>query len=92
MSACGEIKTCDIPEMKYTADDKDEMGMPSPRGELWLRGPHVFMGYYNQPDLTSETITEDGWLKTGDVVQIFPERNAFKIIDRKKNIFKLQQG
>lgn len=50
------------------------------------------MGYYKQPDLTEQAITQDGWLKTGDVVQVFPYVNAFKIIDRKKNIFKLQQG
>lgn len=50
------------------------------------------MGYYKQPDQTAETITSDGWLKTGDVVQILPHSKAFKIIDRKKNIFKLQQG
>ena len=50
------------------------------------------MGYYKQPDLTEQAITPDGWLKTGDVVQVFPYVNAFKIIDRKKNIFKLQQG
>ena len=58
--------------MKYTADDKDERGLVTPRGELCVRGPHVFMGYYKQPDLTAEAITSDGWLKTGDIVQVFP--------------------
>ena len=37
-------------------------------------------------------MTEDGWLKTGDVAAIMPGSNALKLIDRKKNIFKLQQG
>jgi long-chain acyl-CoA synthetase len=87
-----EVKTCDIPEMRYTSEDKDEHGHNSPRGELWVRGPHVFLGYYKQPDVTRETIMEDGWLRTGDVVQIMPFSHAFKIIDRRKNIFKLQQG
>ena len=77
--------------MKYTANNK-ENGLESPQGELWIRGPHVFLGYYKQPDLTEQAITSDGWLKTGDVIQIMPSSNAFKIIDRKKNIFKLQQG
>ena len=44
------------------------------------------------PDITKETINSEGWLQTGDVVQIMDEGRAFKIIDRKKNIFKLQQG
>ena len=52
----------------------------------------MFLGYYKQPDLTEQAITSDGWLKTGDIVQVFPEYNSFKIIDRRKNIFKLQQG
>lgn len=87
-----EVKTCDLPEMRYRSTDTDSNGHLSPRGELWVRGPHVFLGYYKQPDQTAEAITSDGWLKTGDVVQIMPHSNAFKIIDRKKNIFKLQQG
>ena len=44
------------------------------------------------PDVTKQTISPDGWLQTGDVVQIMNGGKALKIIDRKKNIFKLQQG
>jgi long-chain acyl-CoA synthetase len=50
------------------------------------------MGYYKLPEITKEAVTEEGWLKTGDIAQFFPENKSFKIIDRKKNIFKLQQG
>lgn len=81
----------DIPEMKYTSEDKNEKGEDTPRGELCIRGPQVFQGYYKLEDVTKETIDEQGWLHTGDICEITPSL-AFKIIDRKKNIFKLQQG
>jgi long-chain acyl-CoA synthetase len=56
----------------------------SREGEILLRGPHVFMGYYNQPEKTAETIV-DGWLHTGDVGTI--DADGFvKITDRMKDI------
>ena len=76
--------------MKYTAADKDSHGRHTPRGQICARGPQIFHGYYKRPELTNEAII-DGWLHTGDVGEITPNL-AFKIIDRKKNIFKLQQG
>lgn len=53
-------------------------------GELLVKGPSVFKGYYNNPDATAKTIV-DGWLHTGDVVEAHPD-GTFTIVDRKKDI------
>jgi long-chain acyl-CoA synthetase len=57
----------------------------SPEGEILLKGPHVFMGYLNQPEKTAETVDADGWLHTGDVGTVDGE-GFFRITDRMKDI------
>ena len=51
----------------------------------------MFKGYYKRDEANKETIEPDGWVKSGDVGEFTPSL-ALKINDRKKNIFKLQQG
>ena len=54
-------------------------------GELWVRGPNVMKGYYRDDEATAEAITEDGWLKTGDLARI-GEDGALHIVGRLKEL------
>ncbi|MFY9119367.1 MAG: long-chain fatty acid--CoA ligase, partial [Syntrophomonadaceae bacterium] len=54
-------------------------------GEMWFRGPQVTSGYYGKPEETAQAITEDGWLKSGDIVYM-DEDGYFFVVDRKKDM------
>lgn len=73
-----------VPDMEYDALSS------TPRGEICIRGRTLFSGYYKREDLTREVMI-DGWFHTGDIGEWQPD-GSMKIIDRKKNIFKLSQG
>ena len=57
----------------------------SKEGEIQLKGLHVFKGYWNKPEQTAETMTEDGWLKTGDMGSV-DNQGYFTITGRIKDI------
>lgn len=89
-----EVKIVSLEDLNYRVTDCDPIsGISTPRGEVLIRGPIVFNGYYKNPEETKEVFTEDGWFKTGDVGTILTDHgNAIKIIDRKKSFFKLSNG
>lgn len=69
-------------------DAESGADMPSgKRGELWIKGPQVMLGYLNNEKATAETITSDGWLKTGDIAIIDSDGYMF-IVDRLKELIK----
>jgi fatty-acyl-CoA synthase len=67
--------------------DTDGADVPSNEvGELWLRGPHISKGYWNQPQTTASTIDSEGWLHTGDLARR-DEDGFFYIAGRSKDMF-----
>ncbi|KOS19931.1 Long-chain-fatty-acid--CoA ligase 1 [Escovopsis weberi] len=80
-----DVKLVSIPELGYDADAK------VPQGEIWLRGLCVMREYFNNPEETAKAVTPDGWFKTGDIGE-FDEQGHLRIIDRLKNLVKMQGG
>jgi long-chain acyl-CoA synthetase len=61
-------------------------------GEVMYRSPGVFMSYYKNPESTASTKTEDGWVHTGDAGFFDDSNGHLKIIDRAKDVGKLNDG
>jgi acyl-CoA synthetase (AMP-forming)/AMP-acid ligase II len=72
-------------ELRIVDDDGNDLPTGS-AGELWVRGHMVMKGYLDAPEQTAETITPDGWLKTGDIA-VMDENGYIDITDRKKDMF-----
>ncbi|KAM7253428.1 hypothetical protein ACFE04_026046 [Oxalis oulophora] len=87
---CSFVKLIDWPEGGYLITDK-----PMPRGEIVIGGPNVTLGYFKNEEKTKEVYMVDGkgmrWFCTGDIGQ-FHFDGCLEIIDRKKDIVKLQHG
>jgi long-chain acyl-CoA synthetase len=66
-------------------DDPTRDVSPGEPGELLLRGPQVFGGYWERPDETAHVVLEDGWIRTGDVV-VMDDDGFFTIVDRIKEL------
>lgn len=71
---------------KYMDAEENEVPIGG-TGELWLKGPNVFLGYLNNPEGTKNALTEDGYFKTGDVGHQDKDGN-FYITDRVKELIK----
>ncbi|MCJ1432776.1 hypothetical protein MMC27_002133 [Xylographa pallens] len=70
----------------------DDEGVEVPRGktgELWIKSPTKMKGYWRNPKATSEIMTGDGWLRTGDVCYVDKD-GLFYIVDRKKELIKVK--
>tara|TARA_R110001592_G_scaffold50260_3_gene155746 strand:+ start:2506 stop:4179 length:1674 start_codon:yes stop_codon:yes gene_type:complete len=75
-----------VPQTEMQVVDEEGKLVPSgEKGELWVRGPQVMKGYWHNEEATAESLTEDGWFKTGDYVQI-DEEGFIRIVDRKKEM------
>ncbi len=74
-----EVRVVDL----ETGDDVER----GERGEIWIRGPQVMRGYLDRPDATARMLSDDGWLRTGDVGYV-DEDDYFFIVDRVKELIK----
>jgi len=83
-----QVGTVGVPLPSTDVKTIDDEGNETPigeSGELCVKGPQVMKGYWQRPDATAGTMTEDGWLKTGDVV-VIQEDGFLKIVDRIKDM------
>jgi acyl-CoA synthetase (AMP-forming)/AMP-acid ligase II len=72
-------------EMRVVSPTSGEDVEPGQPGELWFRGTQVMSGYWGKPDATAESITADGWYRTGDIGQV-DEGGFVFIVDRVKDM------
>ena len=75
-----------VPSTDIVIRSEDGVAMPQGQsGELCIRGPQVMVGYWQRPDDTAKSFTEDGFFRTGDIAVMLPD-GQFKIVDRLKDM------
>ncbi|WP_322411328.1 long-chain-fatty-acid--CoA ligase [Microbacterium invictum] len=77
-----------FPSTEIRVVDPDDPAVDRPigeAGELLVRGPQVFQGYWHRPDETAAVLLDDGWLRTGDIVTVSPD-GFVTVIDRVKEL------
>ncbi len=66
-------------------DDEGDDALAGDPGEIWVRGPNVFPGYWQDPDATAAALSADGWLRTGDIA-VVGDDGELAIVDRAKDL------
>ncbi len=76
-----------VPGVEIRIENVGENG----EGDIWVRGPNITSGYLSQPDLTSDVLTPEGWLKTGDIGKMVDKR-FLTLTSRRSEVFKTSTG
>ncbi|MGH9050484.1 MAG: AMP-binding protein [Acidimicrobiia bacterium] len=71
-----EVRLVDVDHADVLAGDP---------GEIWVRGPNVFPGYWRDDEATARALTDDGWLRTGDIA-VVDEEGELRLVDRSKDL------
>ena len=66
-------------------DENGEDALLGDAGEVWVKGPNVFMGYLHDPEATARVLTPDGWLRTGDIA-VTDDDGYLYLVDRAKDL------
>jgi long-chain acyl-CoA synthetase len=75
-------------EIRIVSNQGVDLGF-NQAGELWVRGPQLMRGYWQLAQATSEVLTHDGWLRTGDIASL-DEDGYLRVLERKKDVFWVQ--